>query len=110
MKELKIELSGRVQGISFRAITKKFADKIGLKGYVSNRDDGSVSIVAQGSEEQLKELTDWIKSNPGASKINNIKLQEQDAEKEYSDFQVIKKDPFLEDQKKSFSNLGKSVF
>ena len=48
MDEIQIEAIGRVQGVNFRNMIKSFADKNYLKGYVMNRDDGSLKVVAQG--------------------------------------------------------------
>ena len=47
IEELEVELKGRVQGVNFRWMTKRFADKLGLKGYVMNKEDGSVFLTVQ---------------------------------------------------------------
>lgn len=47
---------GRVQGVGFRFFTLQEAKQIGVTGYVKNREDGSVAVVAQGSEAQIQQL------------------------------------------------------
>ena len=53
MEELEVKVSGRVQGVGFRYTIKKFADLSGLKGYIENKNDGSVEILVQGREARF---------------------------------------------------------
>lgn len=108
MKTLKLEVYGRVQGVFFRANTKDYCDKNGIKGRVMNQDDGSVLVVAQGSSERLKNLVGWLKSSPGASKVDEVKVLEKEAEK-FDDFRIIREDSFLRDKKKALLNLKNSL-
>jgi len=110
MKTTKLEIYGRVQGVFFRVNTKKCADRLGLKGSVTNKEDGSVLIITQCPNKKLKELKDWIKKNPGMSKVNEIKEKTIKIKKKYNDFQIIKKNSFLKDKKKALKNLVKSIF
>jgi|WetSurMetagenome_2_1015567.scaffolds.fasta_scaffold828000_1 acylphosphatase len=105
MKTTKLEISGRVQGVFFRANTKEFADKINLKGQVKNQDNGSVLIITQGTEKQLEKLIAWINSNPGMSKVEKIEKEEYKTKEIYKDFQIIREYPLLEDKKKALKNL-----
>ena len=57
MKHLSIHVSGKVQGVFFRASTKEKAEEFNIKGNVRNNADGSVSIEAEGEEENLQERT-----------------------------------------------------
>jgi len=57
---LRFFISGRVQGVSFRAATRKEARRLGLHGYARNLDDGRVEVLAAGSEEALRELERWL--------------------------------------------------
>lgn len=110
MRTLKIEIYGRVQGVLFRDNAKKFADDLKLKGFVRNRRDGSVLIVAQGSEEKLKKLVSWIESSPGFAKVIDMKVVSSDAKILYKDFKVIHKGGVIVDKSKAFFSLGKFIF
>jgi acylphosphatase len=48
MKHINIKITGKVQGVFFRASTKAVADQIGVKGFVKNEKDGSVYVEAEG--------------------------------------------------------------
>ena len=78
MKSLQMTISGRVQGVFFRANVRKKALELELKGYAKNLRNGNVEIAAQGDEEKISELTHFIKSNPGAAKIKEIKTAERE--------------------------------
>lgn len=109
MKTVKLVISGRVQGIGFRAHVKSFCDKIGLKGLVRNNNDGSVSIIAQAEEDKIRELIEFVKSNPGLTKVINIKKEDWGENEKYLDFKVDKEYSYLNDKKKSLNNLRKNL-
>jgi len=54
MRHLNIRVSGKVQGVFFRASTKEQADQLGVKGFVRNEPNGDVYIEVEGDEEKLK--------------------------------------------------------
>lgn len=64
MFHLNILVKGKVQGVYFRASTKLAAKKIGLKGFVENRADGSVYIEAEGNNAQLDQFLNWCNRGP----------------------------------------------
>jgi undecaprenyl diphosphate synthase len=109
LQEVEIEVHGRVQGVNFRFSVKKEADLLGLRGYVINRKDGSVLIVAQGKEVEINELIEWIKSSPGFSSVHNLVSSWKQQRARYSAFDVIREDNYLKDKAKSLVNLGKSL-
>jgi undecaprenyl diphosphate synthase len=109
MKELEIEIYGRVQGIGFRAQVLKYADENGFKGYVKNRDDGSVFVVAQGEEPKLNNFISWIRNNPGFSSVNGLSYRIRGIKKSFGSFEIRKENNYIIDKAKSLVNLGKSL-
>ena len=107
IREFRIEIYGRVQGVNFRSMTKIFADSIDIKGMVTNREDGGVLIIAQGSEERLNILKNWVRKSPGLSRVDEIKESWQECRKKYNDFKVVKENNLLTDQRKAIKNLGR---
>lgn len=109
MKEIEIEIEGRVQGVGFRRNVKNFSDKNNIKGFVMNRDNGSVILIGQGEDESLQNLSTWLKSNPGFSKVDNILIKKNKVSKKYTDFKIIRTTHIIKDQIRNLKNLGKSL-
>ncbi|TCT14803.1 acylphosphatase [Bibersteinia trehalosi] len=80
---------GRVQGVGFRFFTWQQAQKIGLSGTVRNREDGSVEVIAQGSEKQLTQLKQWLLQGSRFARVENILEQEYLTDSLYQQFRVI---------------------
>ncbi len=82
-------VSGRVQGVFFRATTKEMADKLGLKGWVRNLPDGRVEVVAEGSKEAIRTLIEFLKRGPPLAKVENIEIREEPYKGEFETFEII---------------------
>ena len=87
MKCVHLIVSGRVQGVFFRANTSKKANEMGLKGYVKNMPDGNVEVVAQGSEEKLGEFIDFLRKGPGIAKVTDIQMTHKQTEN-FNSFEI----------------------
>ena len=85
MKHLSIKISGKVQGVFFRASTKQKAEEINIKGFVRNEPDGSVYCEAEGTEDNLKLFVEWCKSGPRLAKVDHCIVNE-DAMKGFKEF------------------------
>ena len=88
MKCLHLIVSGRVQGVFFRANTKQKALELGLKGYAKNLDDGTVEVVAQGEEKEVKDFIEYLKKGPGIAKVAGIKIKHKEPEN-FKSFEII---------------------
>jgi acylphosphatase len=71
-----LTIIGRVQGVFFRAETKRVADSLGLTGWVRNCEDGSVEVFAQGPEEKLQLFERWCWKGPAAAEVQNVEQRE----------------------------------
>lgn len=71
-KTISIIVSGKVQGVFYRKATKDKAISEGIVGKVINLRDGTVSIVATGTEEQLQELISWCYTGPPDAKVVSV--------------------------------------
>ena len=87
-KRLRLNVTGRVQGVFFRYSAKKAAEILSLKGYAKNLSDGSVEIVAEGPEVKLKSLLHWCNSGPKHAEIANISVLWQKPRYEFEDFHI----------------------
>jgi len=81
-------LSGRVQGVFFRDFTRRWAQILGLTGWVRNVFDGRVEVVAEGEEEKLKMLLEKLKEGPPLARVENMEVSWEDYKAEFNDFTV----------------------
>jgi acylphosphatase len=83
-----IRVYGHVQGVFFRAHTRDWASRLGLQGYVRNMPDGSVEIVAEGSEDCIKELIEKVKLGPPAASVERVEVKWQEPSNAYIGFRI----------------------
>jgi acylphosphatase len=65
-------VTGRVQGVFFRASTRNEAERLGLAGTASNLDDGRVEVVASGTDAALDALEKWLWQGPPAARVDEV--------------------------------------
>ncbi|PAV25689.1 acylphosphatase [Tamilnaduibacter salinus] len=73
-------VSGRVQGVFFRASTREQARRNGLTGYARNLPDGRVEVVAQGHREGVDELVSWLHKGPAAARVDQVDVEAIEAQ------------------------------
>ncbi len=88
LKRLHIVVSGRVQGVWFRASTRERARILGLVGEVWNRADGRVEIIAEGPEEALRGLLEWAAVGPPTARVNGVDADWQPATGDFTAFEI----------------------
>jgi acylphosphatase len=71
-----IVISGKVQGVFYRASAKQKAEELGIKGFAQNLPNGNVLIEAEGEESQLKELISWCRQGPPNAHVSNAHVNE----------------------------------
>ncbi|MFW6114719.1 MAG: acylphosphatase [Thermodesulfobacteriota bacterium] len=82
-------IEGRVQGVFFRDTTRREANRLGLTGWVKNRFDGSVEVVAEGPKERVDELVAWCHQGPPAAKVSNVQKMEEEYAGEFDTFRIV---------------------
>ena len=63
---------GRVQGVAFRAFTRRAARELGVRGWVRNQPDGSVEIRVSGADTDLEQLLTRVRRGPVAARVEEI--------------------------------------
>lgn len=86
---LRCKLYGIVQGVSLRYNIMLKANELGLKGWVKNNEDGTVSVEVCGDKNSLSEFKFWLEKSPGFSRIEKIKEEWFKEDREYKDFKII---------------------
>lgn len=85
----KVIISGRVQGVFFRANTKQKAEQLGLTGWVRNRFDGKVEALLEGEEKVVQEMINWFHKGPSSAKVDNVEVKKQNIHLyEFKEFSV----------------------
>ena len=78
MKNLKIKISGKVQGVWYRVSTKKKADELKLSGFVRNESDNSVYVEVSGENPELGEFILWLKEGPELANVESVTIMDND--------------------------------
>ena len=68
----RVVVSGRVQGVFFRDRCRAEAQRLGVRGWVRNRSDGSVEVVAEGPRDRVERLLDWCRIGPPRATVTGI--------------------------------------
>lgn len=89
LKQLQMHIRGRVQGVYFRAAAQREARRLGLCGWVKNRSDGSVEIVAEGEELSIRELFGWAQKGPTAARVDRVETRWRGYTGEFADFRIV---------------------
>lgn len=81
-------VSGRVQGVGFRAATRSQAQRFGLTGWVQNLADGRVEVMAWGDAKELNQFESWLNEGPSAAAVDRVERYSQSADAPPSHFDV----------------------
>jgi acylphosphatase len=75
LQTISITVDGLVQGVFYRQSTKAKAVDLGITGEIKNKPDGTVHVIATGTETQLNQLVDWCKKGPEMAIVTNVKVE-----------------------------------
>ncbi|MBI4065385.1 acylphosphatase [Candidatus Gottesmanbacteria bacterium] len=89
MKRIRIIISGDVQGVGFRAWVVAQAQDLGCVGWVKNRDDGAVEIVAEGKHIHLEQLIKSCHSGPAMASVKALIVNWGKSTNEFVIFEVV---------------------
>ena len=88
MPQIQAKVQGQVQGVGFRYSTLQVAEKLGVTGFVRNLPDGTVEIVAEGSDDQLNELIDWAHRGPSAAEVTQVDITRGEDQSRFDRFTI----------------------
>ena len=78
MRCVRVRISGRVQGVFFRASCARLADELGLSGWVRNRPDGDLEAVFQGSDPAVEDMVAWCREGPPHARVDAVDVWEEE--------------------------------
>jgi acylphosphatase len=73
---VEVRITGRVQGVFFRARTLEQADRLGVRGWVSNEPDGSVAGHFEGADQEVAALVAWCRQGPPMAWVDDVEVTE----------------------------------
>jgi acylphosphatase len=85
---VRVRISGRVQGVFFRAAAVAEARKLQVHGWVRNRPDGSVELLAEGPRASLDRLISWCGLGPPGAQVSRVQPEWEAFQGEFRDFRV----------------------
>jgi len=88
MKTVHLIITGRVQGVYFRAFTQKQAIKQGVTGFVSNNIDGSVEVVACAEKERLEPFINWCHKGPMLARVKEVVINNDILTETFTQFEI----------------------
>jgi acylphosphatase len=86
---VRLIIEGRVQGVWFRESTRKEAERLGVHGWVRNMREGTVEVVAEGPEENVRKLVDWCHHGPPSARVTRVRETAETFRGEFASFDVV---------------------
>jgi acylphosphatase len=88
LKRIHLVIRGRVQGVYYRASAVREAKRLGLTGWVKNRPDSAVEVVAEGEEDQVKDFLAWAQHGPSTARVDKIDTRWRSYTGEFATFTI----------------------
>lgn len=88
-KQIQLIVRGRVQGVYYRASAQREARRLGLTGWVKNRNDGAVEMLVEGEEDHVKDFLTWAQHGPATARVDRIETRWRSYTGEFPDFRVV---------------------
>jgi len=85
---VRLLIEGRVQGVWFRESTRREAERLGVRGWVRNRREGTVEVVAEGPEDGVRKLAAWCHHGPPSARVTRVQEFEEAYQGEFASFNV----------------------
>lgn len=89
MPTIHLLISGKVQGVFYRASAKELANQLKLTGWIKNTREGDVEIMVSGEQEQLDKFTRWCEEGPDEANVEEVIVTNKD-EATFNGFTIIR--------------------
>ncbi|MFH2057871.1 MAG: acylphosphatase [Pseudomonadota bacterium] len=85
---VKVRITGKVQGVFYRAHTRKAAIEYGVSGYVKNCPDGSVEAVFQGNQDTIDQMIQWCQTGSPSSIVSDVLVEKRSDLTDFHNFEI----------------------
>ena len=84
----RVIISGRVQGVFYRATMREYAQALNVNGWVKNRHDGKVEALLEGEKRDMERLIHWCRQGPPGARVSAVEEKTEPYTGEYSRFEI----------------------
>jgi acylphosphatase len=85
----RLVIEGKVQGVWFRDSARRKANELGVYGWVKNRYDGAVEVLAEGNGDAVDELIDWCHKGPSRAIVRHVAVMREEWQGEFDSFDIV---------------------
>ena len=89
METMHLIITGKVQGVFYRASAKKKAAEFSIRGWIKNTTEGNVEVMITGNKQQVENFVLWCKSGPDKAKVDNVHVSRHEFE-EFDSFRIVR--------------------
>jgi acylphosphatase len=89
MYQARLLITGKVQGVFYRASCQEIAQRLGLSGWVKNLSDGNVEALVQGEKVGIEKLINWCKKGPPDAVVSNLNVNWETVIKQITSFKIV---------------------
>jgi len=86
---VRLIIEGRVQGVWFRDSTRREANTLGVFGWVRNRPDSTVEVLAEGPEDQVRKMVSWCHQGPPYARVSKVDETQEEWQGEFNSFDIV---------------------
>jgi len=87
VETVSVRITGKVQGVGFRAAAVRQAHGLGITGWVRNAADSSVEAMLQGPVDQIDRMLSWLRMGPPAARVDELASQKEFTERHFDRFE-----------------------
>ncbi len=89
MQRKHLFISGRVQGVYFRAYAREKAESLGVRGWVRNLPDGRVEALIEGGDQAVKRMLEWFRTGTPPARVDCVEVLDEDAAGDLEGFSIL---------------------
>lgn len=86
-------MRGRVQGVNFRWYATEEARRLGVTGWIRNRDDGDVDVLVEAETDGLNAFAEWCSRGPRHARVDAVEREDRGEGRRYRDFAIVEEPP-----------------
>ncbi|MCL6611882.1 MAG: acylphosphatase [Peptococcaceae bacterium] len=90
MQRKHLFISGRVQGVCFRAHAREKAESLGIRGWVRNLPDGRVEAVIEGDDSSIREMLEWCRTGNPPARVDHVEVIDEEERGHFINFKILR--------------------